>query len=556
MISSIDPAKCTGCGACFKSCPLDVFRLDTEQREISPCAHACPAGTDIRACHYLLQQGRPEDALDVLKRTMPLPAVTGRVCFHPCESACTRKELDEPLNINALEQFLGDLDLSLPTPAFPRRHLSQVAVVGSGPAGLAAAWYLAAEGYPVTVFESMPEPGGMLRYGIPAYRLPEEIMARQIRKFRDAGVVFACSRKIGGEGWLTGLKEEGFRAVVLAAGASEGRLAGVPGEDVPGVMTGLDFLRSLRSGEAPLASVGPGRRVLVVGGGDVAMDAAISARLLGAASVDIISLEGAEALPAFPHNVAEAKAMGIPIHGSWGPVAVRVNRDSGVSGLECRRCLCVYDEAGCFAPSFDETPEGSTLFAADAVIFAIGQRSVLEPFARDVKILRGCITVTPETLESSCEGVFAAGDAVSGPASVCAAVAGGRRAAISVDRFLSGAELRRPEPERPVADDMLKRLDPEKLTRLARRERPLSGQGGFAEHREGLALDAVLAEAGRCLTCGGRAFPAYTDDCMTCYTCEVRCPSGAINVHPFKERLPRTLDTVRQEAPLAEEEKA
>lgn len=122
MISSIDPEKCTGCGTCFKSCPLDVFRLDTEQREISPCTHACPAGTDIRACHYLLQQGRSEDALDVLKRTMPLPAVTGRVCFHPCESACTRKDVDEALNINALEQFLGDLDLRLPAPIFPRRH--------------------------------------------------------------------------------------------------------------------------------------------------------------------------------------------------------------------------------------------------------------------------------------------------------------------------------------------------------------------------------------------------------------------------------------------------
>ena len=274
MISFIDPEKCTGCGTCFKTCPLDVFRLDTEQREISPCTHACPAGTDIRACHYLLQQGRTEDALAVLKRTMPLPAVTGRVCFHPCERACTRKDVDEALNINALEQFLGDLDLSLPATPFLRRHLSRVAVVGSGPAGLAAAWYLAEAGYHATVFESMPEPGGMLRYGIPACRLPDEVMEQQIRKFQDAGVEFVCSEKIGGNGWLTGLKAEGFQAAVLAVGASEGRLPGVPGEKASGVMTGLDFLRALRSGEAPLAPVGPGRRVLVVGGGDVAMDAA------------------------------------------------------------------------------------------------------------------------------------------------------------------------------------------------------------------------------------------------------------------------------------------
>ena len=558
MISSIDPEKCTGCGTCFKSCPLDVFRLDTEQREISPCTHACPAGTDIRACHYLLQQGRSEDALDVLKRTMPLPAVTGRVCFHPCESACTRKDVDEALNINALEQFLGDLDLRLPAPIFPRRHLSRVAVVGSGPAGLATAWYLAEAGYPVTVFESMPEPGGMLRYGIPAYRLPDEVMELQIRKFRDAGVEFVCSGKIGGNGWLTGLKAEGFRAVVLAVGASRGCLPGVPGENVPGVMTGMDFLRALRSDDAPLPETGPGRRVLVVGGGDVAMDAAISARRLGAASVEMVCLESQDELPAFPHNVAEAVGMGIPVHGAWGPTAVRVGPDGRAVGLECRRCLSLRDDAGRFAPTFDENPESAAFFKADTVIFAIGQRSDLDPFAQDVKITRGRITVSPETLESSCEGVFAAGDAVSGPASVCAAVAGGRRAAVSVDRFLSGAELRRPETSRPVADDMLKRLDPEKLVRLARRNRPLSGREGFAERRAGLPLDAVLAEAGRCLTCGGKAVLAYTDDCMTCYTCEVRCPAGAVDVHPFKERLPRTLDTVRREtmhAAAAKEEK-
>ena len=168
MISSIDPEKCTGCGTCFKSCPLDVFRLDTEQREISPCTHACPAATDIPAWHYLLQQGRSEDALDVLKRTMPLPAVTGRFCFHPCESACTRKDVDEALNINALEQFLGDYDLH-DAPRQPSvRHLARIAVAGSGPAGLSCAWFLASAGYPVTVFEALPEPGGMLRWGIPA----------------------------------------------------------------------------------------------------------------------------------------------------------------------------------------------------------------------------------------------------------------------------------------------------------------------------------------------------------------------------------------------------
>ena len=543
MISSIDPAKCTGCGTCFKSCPLDVFRLDINQPEISPCMEACPSGTDIRGCHYLLQNGRLEEALELLKQTMPLPAITGRVCFHPCEKSCTRAELDGAVSINALEQFLGDMDLELPTPRFPQRHLAAVAVVGSGPAGLSAAWFLAKEGYPVTVFEAMPEPGGMLRYGIPAYRLPDEVMRRQTQKFSSAGIQFVCGRKIAESG-LDALKSEGFRAVVLAVGASEGRHAGLEGEEnTPGVLTGLDFLRAVRMNTAPMLT--PQSRVVVVGGGDVAMDAAISAYRLGAGDVSVVSLEAEGSLPAFPHNIADARSLGIAMYGSWGPCALHRNRDGQLDGLLCRPCLSVTDDAGRFSPVFDNDPAAVRQFPADMVILAIGQRSELAAFENDVETSHGRIQVNSVTMETSREGIFAAGDVVSGPASVTAAVAAGRRVADSVHRYLSGAELNRPQPSRPVVDNMLKRLDAARIEPLKKNERPVNGICGFEEYRQGLSLDVALAEARRCLTCGGRARIAYTDDCMTCYTCEVRCPADAIHVHPFKERLPRTLDTVR-----------
>ena len=343
---------------------------------------ACPAGTDIRTYNRLLQQNRLEEALDVLKRGTPFPALTGRVCFHPCESKCSRASMDESVNINALEQFLGDLDLQ-ELPARPAvRHLSRAAVIGSGPAGLSAAWHLASEGWPVTVFEALPKPGGMLRYGIPAYRLPDAVIDVHIRKLEALGVEFRCNVRIG-EGAdlsLADLHDLGFRAVLLAPGLSTGKRLPLEGMDLEGIFTGVEFLRALRLGNTPAV----GRRVCVVGGGNVAIDAAISAKLLGAEEVFICCLEDREHMPAFEHNIKDALERGVVLHPSLGPA--RIEGDGSVSAVVFKTCTSLFNEEGAFAPTFDESSE--IRMEADQVIFAIGQTGDFADIASGVDMLK------------------------------------------------------------------------------------------------------------------------------------------------------------------------
>lgn len=538
VISHIDPSRCTGCGLCFKTCSLDVFRLDTQQPTRSPCMAACPAGTDIRAYNHLLQQGRHLEALAVLKRAMPFPAITGRVCFHPCESECTRTRMDAGVNINGLEQWLGDLDLTLDPEAAAVRRSGAVAVVGSGPAGLSAAWFLALEGYPVTVFEALPEPGGMLRYGIPAYRLPDAVMAAQARLLEKIGVRFRCNTRIGDGADLNldDLAGQGFRAVLLAPGLSLGKRLPLEGSDRPGVLTGVEFLRALRDAGAPSPAVA-GQRVVVIGGGNVAIDAAISARRLGAAQVDLYCLEDEARMPAFAHNIADARAEGVGLHPGCGPQRILADDEGRVTGVAFAPCLRLLDDTGAWNPLFDA--ERPLTARAESVILAIGQTGDFTPFRRHVE-LRGAgrILADPDSLVTARPTVFAAGDAVSGPASVIEAITGGRRAARAIMRLLQGrAQPAAPEAELPVATDM----PVDRLPSLPRQERSVGGASGFDETRQGFDPVQAQAESMRCLTCGSKARIAYDDDCMTCFHCELRCPAEAIDVHPFKERLPYTL---------------
>lgn len=499
---------------------------------------ACPAGVEIRHNNYLIQQGRVAEALENFKRANPFPAITGRVCFHPCESRCARAKVDAAVNINALEQFLGDSATGQEEAPFVLRRLEKVAVVGAGPAGLSCAYYLALRGYRVTVYEAMPEAGGMLRYGIPAYRLPDEVVLEQVKRLERMGVQFFYNTRIGEHAdiSLAELKKRGFKAVLLAPGTTASRKVELEGVDLPGVFWGLEFLRSIRSGEArPLKG-----RVIVVGGGDVAVDAAISARHLGAEEVHMVCLEDAQHMPAYPHNQADAREEGIHIHCGFGPS--RIAGAGAVTGMEFIRCLSVTDAEGHFAPTFDSSETLS--LEADAIIFAIGQKTELEGFADTVPVERGRFKADPVTFATPTWGIFAAGDAVSGPASVVQAIAGGREAAESIDRMLIGADMaaRRGVKAPEVPED---RLPGRNIPELPRNERGKKvSDEPFGERKQGLDLEAVFSESLRCMTCGSKSVVTYTDDCMTCFNCELHCPSDAIYVHPFKERFARTLDQI------------
>ena len=541
MISEIDYQKCTGCGICFKTCGLDVFRLDTHYVEVAPCGSACPADVDIRTCNYLLQQGRYRDAAEVFMETNPFPAITGRICPHPCESECARNEVDEPVNINALEQFLGDYILEHEIKVPPQRHIHQIAVVGSGPAGLSCAYFLARRGYPVTIFESSSEAGGMLRSAIPDYRLPRSLLNAQVEQLNRMGIEFRFNKTIGRGLDLTlqALFSQNYKAMFLALGAQMSRKIEIEGAHLDGVYWGLEFLKRIKTDKAPHLK----GRVLVVGGGDVAIDSALSALRLGAHEVDLACLETEETIPAYSTNVKDALAEGVRFHFAFGPEAILGNAGH-VTGMRMVRCKSVYDKDGQFCPIFDRKQVES--IQADAIIMAIGQTTDLSQLGEELNVTaRGTVDVDPVTFETSKSGVFAAGDVITGPNSAVQAIAGGREAAESIDRYIIGKDLHAKRGTPPKVVENLPGEGIEKVTRVERKYvSPKERLKSFVEYRKGFEIDNVLRESLRCMTCGSKAYIAYDDDCMTCFTCELRCPYDAISVHPFKERLPKTIEYV------------
>ena len=457
----VDPAKCTGCGECANVCPVTmsdafnagladwkaVYRLypqaipaafGIKKLDRAPCTLTCPAEINVQGYVQLIKMGKYEEAIKLIMERLPLPGVLGRVCPHPCESKCRRAELDEAVAICNLKRFAADqVDLSAIAPPLVEAKSDRVAIIGSGPAGLACAYHLALKGYRPTIFEALPKAGGMLRVGIPDYRLPKDILDREIDNILRLGVELKTDTALGRDFTLDELLEEGYKAVFLGIGCHVGKPLGIPGEDAEGVIQGVEFLRRANLKE-PLTV---GKRLAVIGGGNVAIDVACTARRLGS-EVTIVYRRSREEMPAFAHEVEQATCEGVEIVYLAAPLKTVTGKDGKVTGLICQKMeLGEADASGRRRPVPIEGAEFE--LPVDMVVPAIGQEAAQGPLgACGVKLSRwGTIEVNEVTYETSRPGVFAAGDVHTGPWIAIEAVGGGIEAAESIDRYLRGVDM-------------------------------------------------------------------------------------------------------------------
>lgn len=464
-----------------------------------PCSLDCPGSVDIPSYLSKFREGDLHDAAKTLLNTNPLPSITGRVCPHFCEQECNRSELDEPVSIRDIERFMGDYILDKAEDIIKPPEVDtgrSVAIIGSGPAGLSAAYYLSTSGHYVTVFDRMEEPGGMLAYGIPAYRLPKDVVRRQVEAIKNMGIEFKTKANVGKDVTLEGLKND-FDSVFIACGAWSQPSIGLKGEVL--TKSGLEFLTNVNRGVKEV----PGKRVLVIGGGNVALDVAITASRLGAEDVTLACLECREEMPAFEEEINQAIEEGVKLMPSWGPSRVLASNGK-VNGMELVRCTSVFDQECRFAPTYDHSV--TEVVAADQIIMAVGQTadlSFIDP-KRSLNVEGGLIAVDPETQTTGIPGLFAGGDVTSGPATIIQAIASGKRAAAGIDLFLRGeapqAEDRdrsRVKPFLKFNSDYLKETD-----RIKAPKTPISKRTIDDEDAPGLGLREIENEANRCFNCG------------------------------------------------------
>ena len=552
----VDEDICNGCSECEQVCPVDIpDRFDRElgtrkaiakyydqatpniygilKNGHAPCKMACPASVNVQGYIQLIRKKEYVKAVNLIRERNPLSAICGRICTHPCETECTRGRVESPVAIRLLKRFASDKEiellksgeLTLPDEKAPPKGAKKVAVIGAGPAGLTVADDLAAKGFAVTIFEALDRAGGMLQYGIPEYRLPHEILMHEIELIRRKGVVFKFNCIVGKDITFDKLQSD-YDAVFISTGAHKSRTLGIEGEQKEGVDYGIEFLRQARSG-SNMPTVKD--RVIVIGGGNVAVDVARTALRIGARNVEMVALEQPEEMPAYPEEIQATLKEGIIIRNGWGPH--RITGNGSVSAIELRQCVSVFDASGQFNPVYNESKR--IKIEAEQIIIAIGQMADKEFMEHaNAQTGQGCFKTDPVTLETSIKGVFAGVDNVSGPASVIDAIASGKRAAESIEKYLNDEDMisaRFENSLNPVAEELLpdiKNID-KKLRaepyELNVKERIKS----FDEGESGLTEEAALTEAERCLNCAL---------CSECGECVEACKQHAID-HQMTEQL-------------------
>ena len=546
----VDMSKCSSCGDCVEVCPVNIlseFEQGLATRKAiykrypqaipstmsitrvgtSPCKIGCPAHISVHGYVALIAAGKYREALDLIREENPFPAVCGRVCTHPCEDECTRGQVDQPVSICQLKRFVADQVMSRQQDSPPELMQSKnkkVAIVGSGPAGLTAAYYLALWGYQPTVFEALPVAGGMLAVGIPSYRLGKDVLNAEIDFIKSVGVEIRTNTPIGESLTLADLAGQGFEATFIAVGAHKDKRMGVPGEDLEGVISAVDFLRDANLGNP----VGIGQKVAVIGGGNVAIDVARTAARLGAKDVFVLYRRSLQEMPASEEEVMETEEEGIGIRYLAAPTKV-LGRDGKVCAIECVKMeLTEPDESGRRKPIPIKGSEFT--IEVDTIIPAVGQSPDLSFMGSNGKIEvtgKSTIGADPLTLETTAPGIFAGGDAVLGPAYVIDAIAAGKQAAISIDRYLNGEDLRvgreRHFTEVEVPLEGIKRQPRVQTPKVSSEER----KKDFREVALCFSEEQAKAEAERCLSCGL---------CCECYQCVAACQAKAID-HGMKDEV-------------------
>lgn len=580
-VAKVDPKNCVACGRCVEYCPAGAVRLgqklctkhgeqtypkqelpdakkwgpekwDEDYRDknrincyptgTAPCKTACPAHIAVQGYLKKAAEGKYTEALELIKRENPFPAVCGRVCNRRCEDACTRGTIDQPIAIDAVKKFIAEQDLKAETRFIPEVNIcsnvkefweEKIAIIGGGPAGLSCAYYLATMGYKPTVFEKNETPGGMLQYGIPSYKLDKEVIKAEIDIMREIGVEIRTGVEVGKDITIQQLREQGYKGFYVAIGCQGGGLPGISGENLPGTTTAIDFLHNCNCGTKVSG------KVVVVGGGNVAIDAARVAKRGGAESVTMLSLETEDIMPASLEERREAREDGVVINPGWGPKEVlgahssQSAENDNVTGIVFKKCTSVYDKDHRFSPQYNE--EETITLDADLVIFAIGQTVILKDLLKDTKVefVRGVYPVADKlTYQTAEEDIFVGGDCFTGPKFAIDAIAAGKEGAESLHRYVQHGHLTIGRNRRDFIELDKDDIVVESYDNSSRQVEGVSEQADkFKEYTLTLTEEQVRTETSRCLSCG--ASVVDENRCIGCGICTTKCAFDAI--HLFRD---------------------